>query len=390
VANLALEAAPKLKWLKPNERKTELTTLTKKSLAGLATLGFASLVLAGCAGGAATEEAAETATEEAAEVAEVPSVDFLACAVSDEGSWNDKSFNEAVYDGLKAAEAELGVQIADAESNSPEDFAPNLQAMVDASCDVIFAVGFNLVADVNAAAAANPDVHFVTIDGWSEGNANLKPVGYSMNQSSYMAGYLAAAYSTTKTIGTYGGMQIDAVTDFMTGYYNGAMAYAAETGETVTVLGWDPAAATGDFIGDFAPNSATSKSIAAAQLEKGADVIFPVGGDQFGASSEAINEAGVDAVLIGVDKDIANTSDVYAPFILTSAEKRMGAATFDIIAELSSGAEFSGDAYIGTLANDGTDLSPFYAFDDKISQDVKDRLAEIKAGIIDGSIDPLA
>ena len=59
MANLALEAAPKLKWLKPNERKTELTTLTKKSLAGLATLGFASLVLAGCAGGAATEEAAE-------------------------------------------------------------------------------------------------------------------------------------------------------------------------------------------------------------------------------------------------------------------------------------------------------------------------------------------
>lgn len=43
-----------------------------------------------------------------------------------------------------------------------------------------------------------------------------------------------------------------------------------------------------------------------------------------------------------------------------------------------------------TLANDGTDLSPFYDFDDKISQDVKDCLAEINAGIIDGIIDPLA
>lgn len=342
----------------------------KKSLAGFAAAGAVALVLSGCAGGGNS--------------------DYLACAVSDEGSWNDKSFNEAVYDGLEQAQDELGVQIADAESNSAEDFAPNLQAMVDAQCDVIFGVGFNLVADINAAAAANPEMHFVTVDGWSEGNANLKPVMYSMNQSSYMAGYLAAAYSTTKVIGTYGGMQIDSVTDFMTGYYNGAMAYAEETGTAVTVVGWDPAAATGDFIGDFTPNSATSKSIAANQIEAGADVIFPVGGDQFGAVSEAIKEAGVDAVMIGVDKDIALTSPEYADLVLTSAEKRMTAATFDIIKELSEGAEFSGDTYIGTLANNGTDLSPFYDFDGEIPQEVKDRLAEIKQAIIDGEIDPLA
>ena len=342
----------------------------KKSLAGFAAAGAVALVLSGCAGGGNS--------------------DYLACAVSDEGSWNDKSFNEAVYDGLEQAQDELGVQIADAESNSAEDFAPNLQAMVDAQCDVIFGVGFNLVADINAAAAANPEMHFVTVDGWSEGNANLKPVMYSMNQSSYMAGYLAAAYSTTKVIGTYGGMQIDSVTDFMTGYYNGAMAYAEETGTAVTVVGWDPAAATGDFIGDFTPNSATSKSIAANQIEAGADVIFPVGGDQFGAVSEAIKEAGVDAVMIGVDKDIALTSPEYADLVLTSAEKRMTAATFDIIKELSEGGEFSGETYIGTLANNGTDLSPFYDFDAEIPQEVKDRLAEIKQGIIDGEIDPLA
>ncbi len=342
----------------------------KKTLAGFAAAGAMALVLSGCTGGGGS--------------------DFLACAVSDEGSWNDKSFNEAVYDGLQKAEDELGVAISDAESNTPEDFAPNLQAMVDAGCDVIFGVGFNLVGDINVAATENPDVNFVTVDGYNEGQTNLKPVFYAMNQSSYMAGYLAAAYSTTKTIGTYGGMQIDSVTDFMTGYYNGAMAYAEETGTPVTVLGWDPASATGDFMGDFAPNSATSKSIAANQIENGADVIFPVAGFQFGAVAEAIAEAGVDAVMIGVDKDIALTSPEYADLVLTSAEKRMTAATFDIISELSGGTEFSADPYLGTLANEGTDLSPFYDFDGEIPQEVKDRLAEIKQGIIDGEIDPLA
>ena len=361
----------------------------KRTFAGIAALGAAALVLTGCAAETVEEETATT--EEAAVVEEAaPALDFLACAVSDEGSWNDNSFNEAVYDGLLQAESELGVQMAEAESNSAEDFAPNLQAMVDAGCDVTFAVGFNLVADVNLAAAANPDVSFVTVDGWTEGNDNLKPVGYMMNQSSYLAGYLAAAYSTSKVVGTSGGLQIDAVTDFMSGFYYGAKAYETETGTAVTVLGWDPVAATGDFWGGFAPNDAVGKSIAASQLEQGADVLFPVGGDQFGAGSEAIKESGVDAVMIGVDKDIALTSPEYAEYILTSAEKRMGAATFDIIKEYAVDGTFSGDYYMGTLANNGTDISPFYDFDSKVSQETKDRLAEIKAGIIDGSIDPLA
>ncbi|MEY3663450.1 MAG: hypothetical protein RLZZ576_297 [Actinomycetota bacterium] len=315
-----------------------------------------------------------------------PSVDYKACAVSDEGSWNDKSFNESVYDGLTKAKDELGVEIADAESNSAEDFGPNLQAMVDAACDVTFAVGFNLVAAVNEAAKANPEMHFVTIDGWSEGNANLKPVGYAMEQSSYLAGYAAAAYSTTKVIGTYGGMQIDAVTAFMDGFYYGAKAYEKETGTAVTVLGWDPVAKAGDFMGDFAPNSGVSKTIAATQIEAGADVIFPVGGDQFGAVSEAISESGKPGVMIGVDKNIAVTSPEYADIVLTSVEKRMTAATFDIIKELSGGAEFSGDAYVGTLENDGTGLSD----SSLISDELWTKLDELKAGIIDGSIDPKA
>ncbi len=344
-----------------------MSTITGTALKTLSIAAVSALAFTGCAPAA-------------------PSVDYKACAVSDEGSWNDKSFNESVYDGLTKAKDELGVEIADAESNSAEDFGPNLQAMVDAACDVTFAVGFNLVAAVNEAAKANPEMHFVTIDGWSEGNANLKPVGYAMEQSSYLAGYAAAAYSTTKVIGTYGGMQIDAVTAFMDGFYYGAKAYEKETGTAVTVLGWDPVAKAGDFMGDFAPNSGVSKTIAATQIEAGADVIFPVGGDQFGAVSEAISESGKPGVMIGVDKNIAVTSPEYADIVLTSVEKRMTAATFDIIKELSGGAEFSGDAYVGTLENDGTGLSD----SSLISDELWTKLDELKAGIIDGSIDPKA
>lgn len=352
-----------------------MNKISRKALSGFAVLAASALVLTGCA---AAPESDPTVTP----------VDFKACAVSDEGSWNDKSFNESVMNGLKQAKVELGVQTADAESATAEAFAPNLQTMIDANCDITIAVGFNLVASVNEAAKANPEVNFVTVDGWSEGNANLKPINYKMNESSYLAGYLSAAYSTTKVVGTYGGMLIPAVTDFMDGFYYGAKAYEAETGTAVKVLGWDPAKKAGDFMGDFAPNSGVSKTIAAGQIKNGADVIMPVAGEQLGALSEAIKESGKNVVMIGVDSDRALNSPEYAPLLLTSVEKRMTKAVFEIIQDLAGGAAFSGEAYMGTLANDGTGLAPFHEFEGKVSADVVAKLDELKAGIIDGTVDP--
>lgn len=346
-----------------------MNKVSRKAIAGVAMAAASLLVLSGCAA--------------------KPGAGFIECGVSDEGSWADKSFNESVMDGMEKAAEEFGVTLNSAESTSSEDFAPNLDAMVAAKCDVIFAVGFNLVDAVNAAAEANPEVNFVTIDGWSNGATNLKPVGYNMAESSYLAGYAAAYYSTSKVVSVYGGLQISAVTAFMDGFYYGAKAYEAETGTPVTVLGWDATTQQGDFIGGFAPNAPEGKTIAAGHLAAGADVLVPVGGDQFGALSEAISESGVDAKMIGVDKNISVTSPEYAPLTLTSIEKRMGSAVYDIVKALAVDKEaFAGgmdNAYTGTLENEGTDISDTEFLDEAL----KTKLAELKAGIIDGSINPL-
>jgi len=345
-----------------------VNSVSRKALASVALAAASLLVLSGCA-------------------SPKPGAGYIECGVSDEGSWTDKSFNESVMDGMKKAKDEFGVELKSAESNSSEDFAPNLQSMVDGKCNVIIAVGFNLVDAVNTAAEANPTFNFVTIDGWSNGATNLKPVNYKMSQSSYLAGYAAASYSKNKVIGVYGGMQISAVTEFMDGFYYGAKAYEKETGTPVTVLGWDATTQQGDFIGGFAPNDPAGKTIAAGQLAAGADVLLPVGGDQFGALSEAISEAGVDAKMIGVDKNWTVANPEYADLMLTSIEKRMTQAVYDIVkAAAVDKTAFSGDAYIGTLANNGTDISDTTFLDDAL----KAKLAELKAGIIDGSIDPLS
>ena len=343
----------------------------------LSLAAVSALVLSGCA-----------AAPEASPSVEPGSVDFLACAVSDEGNWNDKSFNEAVYTGLVQAETELGISINALESATPEDFEPNLQASVDAGCDIIIGVGFALGDAITKISAANPDLNFALVDSTSE-STNVKPLLFETAEAAYLAGYAAADLSTTKTIGTYGGLPFPSVTDFMTGYYYGAMQWGEDNGEEVTVLGWDPMSPdTGSFMGGFAPNSPESLAIAKTQITGGADVVLPVGGNQFTAVQSAIDELNPDAAMLGVDVDIAAQNPDLAKYILTSIEKRMAIATFDVIKSLVDGAAFDATPYLGTLANKGVAISAFTDFSSKVSSGLADKLAELEAGIIDGSIKP--
>ncbi len=57
----------------------------------------------------------------------------------------------------------------------------------------------------------------------------------------------------TKTgkVGTFGGMQIPAVTTFMKGYQAGVKYYNQVHGTAVAVLGWDDATQEGLFTGNF-------------------------------------------------------------------------------------------------------------------------------------------
>jgi basic membrane lipoprotein Med (substrate-binding protein (PBP1-ABC) superfamily) len=69
----------------------------------------------------------------------------------------------------------------------------------------------------------------------------------------------------------------------------------------------------------------------------------------------------------------------------------MTLAVFDIIKQVAvDGGAFSGEVYLGTLENGGTALSAITNYTGAAAQaDVEAKLAEIQAGIIDGSINPL-
>ncbi|MGY2704514.1 BMP family lipoprotein [Nocardioides sp. HB32] len=322
--------------------------------------------------------------------------DFLPCIVSDAGGFDDKSFNQLSYEGVKQAADELGTDFKAVESNSDADYAPNIDNLVSQNCDVIVTVGFNLAAATKDAAKANPDIKFVLIDDAADGGddgqtfdgkadePNIKPLLYDTAQAAFLAGYAAADYSKTGVVGTYGGQPYPTVTIFMDGFKQGADYYSQQNGKDVKVVGWD--GKNGSFTGGFEANEKATNT-AKQIIDQDADVILPVGGPIYQGAVTAIGDSGKDIAMIGVDADLFETDPTTQDVVLTSIMKNMKVSTYEAIMSAQKDPDnFDFSPYVGTLENDGVGIAPFHNFDSKVDPGLQGKLDDIKKGIIDGSI----
>ena len=344
---------------------------------------LATASLAACGEAPEEEETGGTGNEAAAS-------DFQPCIVSDAGGFDDKSFNQLGYEGAKQAADELGVELIDVESNSENDYAPNLESLVAEGCNVIVTVGFALSAATVESATANPDIDYVLIDDAADNDfdgtkdaENIKPLLYNTAEAAFLAGYASADFSKTGVVGTYGGMEFPTVTIFMDGFKQGADYYAENKGKDVKVVGWD--GKTGSFTGGFEANEAAT-STARRLIDQDADVLLPVGGPIYQGALTAIEDSGKDVVMLGVDADVYETDPNTQDVILTSILKGMKISTYEAV--LAAGEDnFDTEAYVGTLENEGVGIAPFHNFEGEISDTLEAELEEVKAGIIDGSIE---
>jgi basic membrane protein A len=359
--------------------------LKKAAACGVAGL-IATAALAGCG--------SEPEDNDAGDDPSKTTTDFLPCIVSDSGGFDDKSFNQLSFEGAQQAADELGAELKSVESNSENDYAPNLESLVAEGCDAIVTVGFALAAATKESAAANPDIEYVLIDDSADGGddgatfdgkadqPNIKPLLYNTAEAAFMAGYLAADYTKTGVVGTFGGLPFPTVTIFMDGFKQGAEYYAEQKGKDVKVVGWD--GENGSFTGGFEANNDATNT-ATQLLDQDVDVILPVGGPIYQGALTAIADSGEDVALIGVDADFYETDPNTQDVVLTSILKNMKVSTYEAI--MAAGNDtFDFAPYVGTLENDGVGIAPFHNFEDKVSDTVTAELEEIKAGIIDGSI----
>lgn len=336
---------------------------------------------------------AEEPTQPGGGQAQGENADFSACQVTDTGGVDDKSFNQTAYAGLEKAKEDFGIEIKVLESQSPNDFEPNIQAFIDQGCDLIVTVGF-LLGDATAAAAeANPDQKFAIVDFDffdAENNKdiayeNVRELTFATDQAAFLAGYLAAGMTETGKLGTYGGLNIPTVTIFMDGFQAGMEYYNEQNNANVELLGWDAAnPERGLFTGDF-ENQDNGRQVTENLLDEGADIIMPVAGPVGLGSAAAVEDAG-EGALIWVDTDGCISAAEYCDLFLTSVMKNMDVAVYDTI-EAALNDNFEGGLYVGTLENQGVDIAPFHEFEDDVPEELKADLEEIRQGIIDGNIE---
>lgn len=365
----------------------------RKTLGVIAGVGATALFLAACGsapdsgGSSSAAPASSSAAPESSSAAPEPepSIRYKACMISDAGGFDDRSFNETAYAGIIAAEESQGVEVLTLESGSDADYQPNINQAIQEGCNMVVTVGFLLGDATDAAAQANPDVDFAIVDyAYEAPSDNLKGLVFATEQSSFLAGYLAAGMTKSGVVGTYGGIPIPSVTAFMSGFYQGVQYYNEQKGTDVQVLGWDPTdVEKGTYAGGFDDQN-KGKQIAKNFIQQGADIIFPVAGPVgLGTAAEAQATDGVS--VIWVDTDGCISAEQYCDVFLTSVIKGLDVA---VEASITSGVDgtFSNELYVGTLENGGTKLAPFNQFEDAVPAELKEELITVAGGIIEGAI----
>ncbi|MGH2996092.1 MAG: BMP family lipoprotein [Gaiellaceae bacterium] len=286
--------------------------MVKRSLGVLAL----ALALAGCGGGDDEQAPEAAAPEDAIKVG----------LVTDVGQLNDRGFNQLAYEGLKRAEADLGVEGRVLESASDTEYVPNLSSLADEGYDVVIGVGFAQGEAVDQVATEFPDTRFIIIDVDQQflphKPKNVVGLLFREEEVGYLAGYLAALTAKREAgpdvISSVGGMKEPPVDRFIAGYQAGAK--KAVPG--IKLLNgysqdWD--------------DLAKCKEQALNQIAGGSTIVFQVAGGCGLGALDAAKEK--DIWGIGVDAD----QSFLGPHILTSAQKKVDQAVFLTIESVTDG-----------------------------------------------------
>jgi basic membrane protein A len=304
----------------------------------------------------------------------------LKVAIVVHGTLGDKSFFDDAAAGLKRAEDDLPISVKIIEASYDRSkWQPALADATDSGYDVIIAGTFDMTGYIVELAPEYPDVKFIDFDDKPDFSAcdcgNVLALEYTTAAAGYLAGYAAAKISTTGTLGTIIGMEFPTVTDFKTGFDQGALA----ANDKVQVLN----AVAGTF-----SDPAKGKEIALAQINQGADVIFPIAGGTGIGALQAVKDAG--KLAVGVDSDqalIFEASDpAQAAVIFTSVEKKVGESLYMALKATVEGTQEYGKSDLLGLAEGAVGISKNAYYEKLVPADVRAEVDALEAKIKSGEL----
>ena len=257
--------------------------------------------------------------------------------VTDVGTIDDESFNQACWQGVQAYATanNLKYQYYQPAADSTDERLASIDQAVADGATVIVCPGFLFGEAMATAQGEYPDTKFIAVDVsagdlGTEPMANLYCAVFGEEQAGYMAGYATVKDGYTK-LGVLGGMAFPAVPRFGYGYVQGANAAAVELGTPIEIK----YTYGGQFYGDA---NITAKMD--GWYSAGTEIVFACGGGIWTSAAEAA--LAHKSYVIGVDVDQHYLGEAYVadygynPFV-TSAMKQLQNATEAALAKFYAG-----------------------------------------------------
>lgn len=253
---------------------------------------------------------AGTSSSGVASAPEEDSASVCMVMITNTSGLGDGGFNDMAWAGMEMAKEELGCEISVIENSEAAQYIPTISQAAEQGFDVIVLVGFLLVDALAETAPNYPDTTFVMIDGDVPGD-NIYSLKFNMQESSYLAGALAALELEANQFGYVGGMEIPDTLAWESGYVAGIK--TVNPGAEVAV----------SYVGTF-EDPGKAKELALAQFSAGASVVMECSSGGAIGVAEAARDSG--QLFIATDK----SKDEFAPgFEFTAALARRDMAVLN-------------------------------------------------------------
>lgn len=251
-------------------------------------------------------------------------------------NFGDKSYWDSAADGLRQAKEKHGDRIEINIVDMTNDIKKHKNGLLDVSdsgSDLIITGSWQMAEILQEVAPMYPHIKYVIFDTHIDNSSgdynNIYSMGYTANESGYLAGVIAAYITSSDNQGAYSDKRIgfiggrdnsEVIYDFLVGYIQGAQSVISDIKVSST------------YVGSFS-DTAKAKELALAQFNtEKVDIILSAAGASGIGVIEAAAETG--RYVIGVDSDqsiLYEDNKRVQQHIATSALKRVDNSIFNLI-----------------------------------------------------------
>lgn len=287
--------------------------------------------------------------------------EFLPCAVSDAGGWNDKCRIQRVgqerhgQGGQGARRDAARVRVEDRQRLRAEHADRHLRGLHARGV----AVGFKLAAATIESANANPDLSFAIIDDYADADfdgkpdaPNIKPLVFNTAEAAYLGGYAAAA-CRPRPASTRSAPSAACRSPRWRSSWTATSSARRSTTRTRARTSRSPGGTApprrGLFTGGFGRTTPRSRPLRTSST-RASTSSCPSAAPSTSAAA-TIRDSGKDAVMLGVDTDLAVADPSVADITLVSIMKAIDVSVYDTIA--ASKGDFDPTPYVGRAEERG-------------------------------------